>query len=186
MAVTAVRRAPEGFDARFAAVWRRYCYRISDSTTVPDPLRRRDTTSISRPLDVERLNDAAQTLLGLRDFGAFCKRREGATTVRTLLELTGVRGPDARIEITVRADAFCHSMVRCLVGALVEVGTGRRTVTWLTTLTAAAVRNSELPVLPAHGLTLEEVGYPPDDRLAERSAAARTRRTLPPTPEETP
>ena len=77
-------------------------------------------------------------------------------------------------------------MVRCLVGGLVEVGTGRRTVTWLTTLTAAAVRNSELPVLPAHGLTLEEVGYPPDDQLAERSAVSRTLRTLPPTPEETP
>ncbi len=114
------------------------------ASTVPDPLRRRDTTSIPRSLDVERLNDAAQTLLGLRDFGAFCKRREGATTVRTLLELAGDRGPDARIEITVRADAFCHSMVRCLVGALVEVGSGRRTVDWLTDLTAAAVRNSEL------------------------------------------
>ncbi|HEY5786377.1 MAG TPA: tRNA pseudouridine(38-40) synthase TruA [Microlunatus sp.] len=186
VAVTAVRRAPAGFDARFAASWRRYCYRISDAVTVPDPLRRRDTTSISRPLDVELLNDAAQMLLGLRDFGAFCKRRDGATTVRTLLELAGVRGSDARIEITVRADAFCHSMVRCLVGALVEVGTGRRTVTWLTTLTAAAVRTSELPVLPAHGLTLEEVGYPPDNQLAERAAASRTLRTLPPTPEETP
>ena len=186
LAVTAVRRAPEGFDARFAASWRRYCYRICDPITVPDPLRRRDTTSIPRPLDVERLNSAAQTLLGLRDFGAFCRRREGATTVRTLLDLTGVRGQGARIEITVRADAFCHSMVRCLVGALVEVGSGRRTVDWLTTLTAAAVRTSEVPVLPAHGLTLEEVGYPPDDQLAERSAASRTRRTLTPTPAETP
>ena len=76
-------------------------------------------------------------------------------------------------------------MVRCLVGALVEVGTGRRTVDWLTTLTAAAVRDSEVPVLPAHGLTLEEVGYPPDDQLAERSAAARTLRTLPAPSEDT-
>ena len=59
-----------------------------------------------------------------------------------------------------RADAFCHSMVRCLVGALVEVGSGRRTVDWLTGVTDAAVRDSEVPVLPAHGLTLEEVGYP--------------------------
>ena len=186
LAVTAIQRAPAAFDARFGAIWRRYCYRISDTSTVPDPLRRRDTTSIPRSLDVERLNDAAQTLIGLRDFGAFCKRREGATTVRTLLELVGDRGPDARIEITVRADAFCHSMVRCLVGALVEVGSGRRTVAWLTSLTDAAVRNSELPVLPAHGLTLEEVGYPPEDQLAERAAASRTLRTLPPTPEETP
>jgi tRNA pseudouridine38-40 synthase len=184
LAVTAARRAPAGFDARFAAVWRRYCYRIADTLTIPDPLRRRDTTAIPRPLDVARLNDAAQTLIGLRDFGAFCKRREGATTVRTLLELAGLRGRDGRIEVTVRADAFCHSMVRCLVGALVEVGSGRRTVDWLTGLTAAAVRNSEVPVLPAHGLTLEEVGYPPDDQLAQRARAARTLRTLTPTPAE--
>lgn len=179
LTVTAIERAPAAFDARFGAIWRRYCYRISDAVTVSDPLRRRDTTSIPRSLDVERLNDAAQTLIGLRDFGAFCKRREGATTVRTLLELAGIRGPEARIEITVRADAFCHSMVRCLVGGLVEVGSGRRTVDWLTSLTAAAVRDSELPVMPAHGLTLEEVGYPPEHELAERAAAARTLRTLP-------
>ena len=184
LAVTAAGRAPAGFDARFAAVWRRYCYRIADTLTIPDPLRRRDTTAIPRPLDVARLNDAAQTLLGLRDFGAFCKRREGATTVRTLLELTGTRGPEERIEITVRADAFCHSMVRCLVGALVEVGSGRRTVDWLTDLTTAAVRNSEVPLLPARGLTLEEVAYPPDDQLAQRSSASRARRVLSPTPPE--
>ena len=186
LTVTAIERAPAGFDARFAAIWRRYCYRISDAITIPDPLRRRDTTSIPRSLDVERINDAAQTLIGLRDFGAFCKRREGATTVRTLLELAAVRGRDARIEITVRADAFCHSMVRCLVGALVEVGSGRRTVDWLTSLTVAAVRNSEVPVLAAHGLTLEKVGYPPEHQLAERAAASRTLRTLPPTTEESP
>jgi tRNA pseudouridine38-40 synthase len=185
LAVTAIGRAPAGFDARFGAIWRRYCYRISDAKTVPDPLRRRDTTSMPHlRLDVGRLNDAARTLLGLRDFGAFCKRREGATTVRTLLELTGARVPEDRVEITVRADAFCHSMVRCLVGGLVEVGSGRRTLDWLGDLTTAAVRNSEVPLLPARGLTLEEVGYPPDDQLAQRSSASRARRVLPPTPAE--
>jgi tRNA pseudouridine38-40 synthase len=185
LAVTAIGRAPAGFDARFGAIWRRYCYRISDADTVPDPLRRRDTTSMPHLLlDVGRLNDAARTLLGLRDFGAFCKRREGATTVRTLLELTGARVPEDRVEITVRADAFCHSMVRCLVGGLVEVGSGRRTLDWLGDLTTAAVRNSEVPLLPARGLTLEEVAYPPDDQLAQRSSASRARRVLPPTPAE--
>lgn len=186
LAVTSLEAAPPGFDARFAAVWRRYCYRISDTAAVPDPLRRRETTPLPRALDVARLDDAGRTLLGLRDFGAFCKRREGATTVRTLLELSARRSSDSLVEVTVRADAFCHSMVRCLVGALVEVGSGRRTVGWLTGITAAAVRNSEVPVLPAQGLTLEEVGYPPDDQLAARAAAARTLRTLPPSPEETP
>ena len=176
--ISAITRAPDGFDARFAAIWRRYCYRIADQSTIPDPLCRGFVTAIPRPLALDSINAAAATLLGLRDFGAFCKRREGATTVRTLLELSAVRGPDALVEVTVRADAFCHSMVRCLVGALVEVGSDRRTVDWLTTLTAAAVRSSEVPLLPAHGLTLEEVGYPPADRLAARAAESRSVRTL--------
>lgn len=179
LAVAAVSPAPSGFDARFAAIWRRYCYRIADLVTVPDPLIRAFVTTVPRQLDLDRLDAAAQTLLGLRDFGAFCKRREGATTVRNLLELRAVRGAGGLIELTVRADAFCHSMVRCLVGALVEVGSGRRTVDWLTHLTADAVRSPEVPVMPAHGLTLEEVGYPPDDRLAARVTEARTLRILP-------
>lgn len=183
LAVTAVGPAPDGFDARFAAIWRRYCYRIADPLTVPDPLRRGFVADVPRPLDVEMLTTAGQALLGLRDFGAFCKRREGATTVRTLLELDATRAPDGLVEVTVRADAFCHSMVRCLVGGLVEVGSGRRTVDWLTTLSEAAVRSSEVPVMPAHGLTLEEVGYPPADQLATRAAQARTLRTLPQEPE---
>jgi len=179
LAVIAITRAAAGFDARFAAIWRRYCYRIADRSTTPDPLRRGFVTAIPRPLELDAVNAAATTLLGLRDFGAFCKRREGATTVRTLLELSAARGPEDLVEVTVRADAFCHSMVRCLVGALVEVGSGRRTVDWLSTLTAAVVRSSEVPLLPAHGLTLEEVGYPPDDQLAARAAESRTLRTLP-------
>lgn len=182
LAVTAVAPAPPGFDARFAAVWRRYCYRLADLLTVPDPLVRGFVTTIPRPLDLDALNAAADTLLGLRDFGAFCKRREGATTVRTLLQLDATRAADGLVAVTVRADAFCHSMVRCLVGALVEVGTGRRTVDWLTSISAAAMRSSEVPVMPAHGLTLEEVGYPPDDQLAIRAAQARTLRTLPEEP----
>lgn len=185
LAVTSLSPAPAGFDARFAAIWRRYCYRIADQASVPDPLHRGYVTAIPRRLDLDLIHDAAATLLGLRDFGAFCKRREGATTVRTLLELSATRAAGDLVEVTVRADAFCHSMVRCLVGALVEVGSGRRTVSWLTTLTAAAVRSSEVPVMPAHGLTLEQVGYPPDDQLAARAVEARSLRTLP-APEEEP
>lgn len=178
VAVTAISRAPAGFDARFAAIWRRYRYRIADQSTIPDPLHRGFVTAIPRLLALDSVNDAAATLLGLRDFGAFCRRRDGSTTIRTLVELSAVRGPEGLIEVTVRADAFCHSMVRCLLGALVEVGSGRRTVEWLTALTAAAVRSSEVPVLPAHGLTLEEVGYPPDDQLAARAAESRSVRIL--------
>lgn len=177
LAVTAVRRAPEEFDARFGAIWRRYCYRLADLATVPDPLHRGFVATVPRLLDLDALNDAASTLLGLRDFGAFCKRRDGATTIRTLLELAADRADDGLVEVTIRADAFCHSMVRCLVGALVEVGSGRRSAAWLTTLAETAVRSGEVPVLPAHGLTLEEVGYPPAEQLRARASDARRMRT---------
>jgi tRNA pseudouridine38-40 synthase len=123
-------------------------------------------------------------LLGLRDFATFCKRREGATTIRTLLDLHGRRiedGPLAgTIAFTVRADAFCHSMVRALIGALVRVGEGARPVGWPAEIAGRAVRDSGVQVMPAAGLTLEEVGYPADDRLAARAAEARRRRTTEP------
>ena len=123
--------APAGFDARFSAIWRRYVYRLADPST-PSRSAAAATRSpgCAGRLDLDRLNAAAADLLGLRDFGAFCRRREGGTTIRTLLELRADRvtaGPLRDVvECTVRADAFCHSMVRSLVGALVEVGSGRR------------------------------------------------------------
>ena len=133
------------------------------------------------------MNDAAHTLLGLRDFGAFCKRRDGATSVRTLLELTADRVPGGplagTVELTVRADAFCHSMVRSLVGALVDVASGRRDVHWLRRVTATAARSPDVQVMPAKGLTLEEVVYPPDDQLAARVTDARSVRLAVPAPE---
>lgn len=179
VAVTAVTRAPGGFDARFAAVWRRYRYRVADALTVRDPLLRASVLDIDRRLDLDQINAAAADLVGLRDFGAFCRARPDATTIRTLLELRADRGSEALVEFTVRADAFCHSMVRSLVGALLEVGTGRRDRDWLSDVTAAKSRDGRVPVLPACGLTLEEVGYPPDGLLADRVRAARTRRELP-------
>jgi tRNA pseudouridine38-40 synthase len=69
-------------------------------------------------------------------------------------------------------------MVRSVVGALVEVGVGRRDETWLTAVTERAVRDPTVPVLPPGGLTLEEVGYPPDSELAERAVQARSTRSL--------
>ncbi len=177
--VREVTRAPAGFDARFAALERRYLYRIADPYAAHDPLRRRDTVAWRRPLDVEAMDDASRALLGLRDFAAFCKRREGATTVRTLLEFSWVRLPDGVLAATVRADAFCHSMVRSLVGSVVPVGEGRRGVEWPVALQAKAARASEVLVMPAHGLSLEEVVYPVDDELARRAEQARARRDAP-------
>jgi tRNA pseudouridine38-40 synthase len=182
LVVSSVRLAPPGFDARFAAVWRRYVYRLADAATVRDPLLRGFVTDVASTLDLDRLAAVAPDLLGLHEFAAFCRRREGATTIRTLLDLRAERvpaGPLAGVvEVTVRADAFCHSMVRSLVGALVAVAEGRRDAAWLAGLLDASARDSSVPVLPARGLTLEEVGYPADDALAARADEARAVREL--------
>jgi tRNA pseudouridine38-40 synthase len=174
--------APPGFDARFGAIWRRYVYRLSDAGVPSDPLYRYQIASLPTEVDLARFNEGAAMLLGLKDFGAFCRRREGASTIRTLLELTGQRvasGPMAGvIECTVRADAFCHSMVRSLIGALIAVATGQRDQKWLAALTERAERESTIMVMPAAGLTLEEVGYPADQELAARAFQARAMRDL--------
>ena len=170
--------APAGFDARFGALERRYVYRVCDSVAGLDPLTRRHVLAHDRALDVEALNTASDTLTGLRDFAAFCRGREGATTVRTLTELSWARGEDGVVGATVRADAFCHSMVRSLVGALLAVGDGRRDLEWLAAVAASPVRSQAIAVAPPHGLTLEEVVYPPDAELAARAELTRARRAL--------
>jgi tRNA pseudouridine38-40 synthase len=173
--------APEGFDARFSAIWRRYVYRLAEPSNPLDPLYRNQVTKLRHDVDLDRMNAAAGGLVGLRDFGAFCRGHEGGTTIRTLLDLRAVRvaaGPlQDVVECTVRADAFCHSMVRSLVGALVEVGSGRRNADWLQAVTTAAARDPAIPVLAPGGLTLEEVGYPADAELAERARQARSLRS---------
>jgi tRNA pseudouridine38-40 synthase len=166
----------DAFDARFSALWRRYCYRVADRAAAVDPLVRRHVLSWPRPLDVDAMNEACSTLLGEHDFAAFCKQREGATTIRTLLELGWTRDDDDLVVATVRADAFCHSMVRSLVGCLIAVGEGRRPASWAAEVLQAAVRDPAVTVVHAHGLTLEEVRYPPDDELAARAEQTRRRR----------
>jgi tRNA pseudouridine38-40 synthase len=177
--VRAAAVAPPGFDARFSALRRRYAYRLSDDPAGVLPLRRRDVAWAVRPLDVTAMDEASRPLAGLHDFAPFCRRREGATTVRTLQEYTWVRDDDGLVVARVVADAFCHSMVRSLVGAAVAVGDGRRPVTWLAAMLAGGVRDPGVVVAPPHGLVLEEVAYPPDAELAARAAAARAVRSLP-------
>jgi tRNA pseudouridine38-40 synthase len=178
--VRRISAAPPGFDARFAAIWRRYVYRLSDAAVPPDPLYRFQIARVRREVDLARLNEEAAALIGLRDFGAFCRRREGGSTIRTLLELAARRVPSGPmvgvIECTVRADAFCHSMVRSLVGALAAVATGQRDHEWLAALAERRMRDATIPVMPAAGLTLEEVGYPADHDLATRVLEARALR----------
>ena len=170
--------APAGFDARFSAVWRRYAYRIADDPAAVDPLTRNHVLTWPRPLDVDAINAAATDLLGRHDFASFCKKREGATTIRTLLDLTWERDASGLLVGTVRADAFCHHMVRSLVGCLVAVGEGRRPVGWAADVLTATTRNPAVRVVAARGLTLEEVAYPADDELAGRAGASRRLRTL--------
>ncbi|MFE4249418.1 tRNA pseudouridine(38-40) synthase TruA [Streptomyces sp. NPDC056910] len=177
-----VAQAPSGFNARFAAVWRRYVYRVTDNPGGVDPLLRSHVLWHDWELDIDAMNAAAERLVGEHDFAAYCKRREGATTIRTLQELRWERSPDGILEATVRADAFCHNMVRSLVGAMLFVGDGHRPPDWPAKVLAAGVRDSAVHVVRPHGLTLEEVGYPADELLAARSKEARNRRTLPGAP----
>lgn len=171
-----VRVAPPGFDARFSALSRHYEYRICDAVATRDPLRRRETVLLRDELDVAAMAEAAGGLLGLHDFAAFCRRRAGATTVRTLLAADPSRDAEGTVVIRVAADAFCHSMVRALVGALVAVGSGRQAVDWPAAVRAARQRDPRVRVMPPGGLTLASVTYPPDDQLAERAYVARRRR----------
>lgn len=173
----AVTEAPPGFDARFSALERTYVYRLRDSAS-GDPLARGYVVVWPRPLDVGAMNAAADHLLGEHDFSAFCRRRAGATTVRELRELSVARS-DGIIATTVRADAFCHSMVRSLMGSLVAVGEGRQEPEWVGDVLRLGARDARVKVMPARGLVLEEVVYPPADALAERAEESRRLRTLP-------
>ncbi|MCX3060362.1 tRNA pseudouridine(38-40) synthase TruA [Streptomyces beihaiensis] len=177
--VWSVAEAPSGFNARFSAIWRRYAYRVTDHPGGVDPLLRGHVLWHDWPLDVDAMNTAAHGLLGEHDFAAYCKKREGATTIRTLQELSLVRDEDGIVTATVRADAFCHNMVRSLIGALLFVGDGHRAPDWPREVLDAGVRDSAVHVVRPHGLTLEEVGYPADELLAARNREARNKRTLP-------
>ncbi|WP_394615342.1 tRNA pseudouridine(38-40) synthase TruA [Lentzea sp. JNUCC 0626] len=176
---------PFDFDARFSALRRHYEYRVADAEFGAHPLRRLDTLAWPRPLDVSAMNVAAGLLLGEHDFCAFCKRRDGATTIRELQRLELVRAAgdgdgvgDGVITAFVSADAFCHSMVRSLIGALLAVGEGRKPVSWPASLLSLSGRASGVTVAPAHGLSLVRVDFPSDSELAARAEATRRVRTL--------
>src|SRR3984885_5133186 len=178
----AIGAAPAGFDARFSALWRRYSYRVCDDPANADPLRRRDTLWYPRPVDVDRMNAAASAMPGEHAFAAFCRRREGATTVRELLRLEWARPEPGLAVATVAADAFCHNMVRALVGAMLSVGDGRRAPAGPAEVLAARVRDPAVTVVAPHALCLEEVAYPPAADLAARAQATRRPRPPPPPP----
>ncbi len=179
IAVRSVSVAPAGFDARFSALRRRYLYRLCDEPASADPLRRRDTVLAKRPLDVDAMHAAAQQLVGLNDFAAFCKRREGATTVRTLLDYSWRRAARRRPggdrggrRLLPLHGPLARGRRRARRGASARPGVARRRCC------AAGVRDAAVTVMPPHGLSLEEVVYPPDAELAARAHEARAVRTL--------
>jgi tRNA pseudouridine38-40 synthase len=170
--------APSGFDARFSAVWRRYEYRVSDVDGRRDPLLRRTTVRHLVALDLDAMDAAARALLGLHDYATFCKPRAGSTTIRTLQSFTWRRDPDGVLVASLQADAFCHSMVRSLVGGTVSVGDGSLTGEELVRLRDERMRTGAFLVMPAKGLVLTEVGYPEAVELAGRAERTRARREL--------
>lgn len=192
--VRRVSQAPAGFDARFSALARHYIYRLWVGQAGPDPLVRRHVLAVANPLHVQAMAEAAQLLVGEHDFAAYCKKRPAsfrgqASTIRRLLRCE-VRPVEASVdeqgrvdqglvEVAVSADAFCHSMVRALVGALVVVGVQRRDPQWPQRVLQTGQRDSAVQVLAPTGLTLERVDYPPDDQLQAR--AVQTRRFRGPT-----
>ena len=168
--------APPAFHARFSALRRYYQYRILDSNNVIQPLARFNTAGWYRPLDLDLMNQASQLLLGTHDFAAFCKFREGGTTVRTLEKYQWVRDKEGILVADVVADAFCYSMVRNLVGAVVCVADGRFEPSWIATLLANRERVSDSLVFPGRGLTLYKVDYPTPAELLDRAVKTVARR----------
>lgn len=172
-------RAPLGFDARFSALWRRYSYRIADGSTYKDPLQRAITLWHERDLDVALMNQAATPLLGLQDFQAFAKPREGSTTVRTLQRFEFLQDSDGVIKLNIQADAFCHNMVRALLGASLRVGEGQERPEWMHERLIAGIRDAKSVLAAPHPLILEEVHYPHETEMHERAVLTRTRRAVP-------
>lgn len=174
--VRRVVEAPPGFDARFSALWRRYAYRIADRPELVDPLKRAHVLVWDKPLDLDAMNEAAQQLLGLHDFAAFCRRRAHGTTIRDLLDLHWTRDDEGLAVATVRADAFCHSMVRSVVGSLLAVGEHRRDPAWVAEILGVTERDPSVAVAPPRGLTLEEVAYPVDHELSAQAFVTMRKR----------
>jgi len=174
--VSQVSVAARGFDARFSPIYRRYEYRIADASAARNPLLRGHTVWYPAPLDLDAMNAAARELTGLHDWAAYCRPREGATTIRELQEFAWERDGTGVLTARLKADAFCHSMVRALVGAAVSVGEGKLAEKRPAGIRDEAQRTSEFKVMPAHGLTLVEVGYPEGEGLAARAEQTRARR----------
>lgn len=179
--VRAVSEVTSDFDARFSALWRRYSYTVSDDPRGPDPLRRRYQLAAGASLDIDAMNHAATALVGEHDFTSYCKRKEHASSVREILSLRWDREVDLATGFStavmhVTADAFCHSMVRSLAGALIPVGQHRVSIDYPRQALDLRAREAGVTVMPPYPLVLEEVGYPPESEWAQRQRRTRSLR----------
>jgi tRNA pseudouridine38-40 synthase len=156
--------AEENFHARFTPISRTYQYKIIDAGKVTAPLNRYDSAEWFRPLDIELMNAGSKLLLGEHDFFAFCKFREGGSTVKNLMRFDWHRDQHGVVIGEVKADSFRYNMVRNLVGAAVCVGEGRFKPEWMLKTLQDKVRISDSYVFPAKGLTLISIEYPPADQ----------------------
>lgn len=175
--VRSVAEVPAAFDARFSAVSRTYTYRIADRRELWDPLRRGDTAWLRQQVDDRAMDAEAISVLGLHDFGSFCRPREHSTTIRDLSSFRVTRGDGAVVTAEITADAFCHHMVRALIGACIEVGQGRREPGWLLQRLQNPAWDERVRLAPPQGLVLEGVEYPAPEQLAARAEQTRALRS---------
>lgn len=156
--------AADGFDARFDARSRRYRYTVLNRP-VPDPFLAATSWWVPQPLDLDRLRLGCDPLIGEHDFTSFC-RSDGRSLVRRVLDARweavvedGEDGEDGVLRFWIEATAFCHQMVRSIVGTLVDVGLGKRTAADVAAALRARDRSAAGPVAPPHGLVLWHVRY---------------------------
>lgn len=157
VAVVDAQLGPDGFDARFSALWRSYVYLLW-CADAPNPLYQRYAPWARERVDVPLLAEALRALVGTHDFSSFGRVREDQTPERRIIEATAVAdGPLVRIRIT--GESFLHQMVRSVVGSALEVATGHRPLSFMRDALAARSRAAAGPVAVPHGLALMDVGY---------------------------
>jgi tRNA pseudouridine38-40 synthase len=153
----------DGFDARFSARARRYRYTIVNRP-VPDPFLARTAWHVRAPLDVRAMTLACDPLIGEHDFSSFCRRPktvsgEPASLVRRVLDARWDDEGEGLLHFWIEANAFCHQMVRSIVGTLVEVGRGKKRAGDVMGIVRAADRQAAGDLAPPHGLCLWAVRY---------------------------
>jgi tRNA pseudouridine38-40 synthase len=166
------------FDARFSALGRRYRYTIVDPEFKKDPMLVRYALTHKRVLDVDLMNLAAKELIGLKDFAAFCKPRAGASTIRNLTTFEVSRDPGGLITIEIHADAFCHNMIRSLVGSIMAVADGRLSIQDLIQAQKSGKRANKFKTIDAKGLSLESIDYPDPADYAKQANLNRVMREI--------